>query len=229
MSPSPRQLWDPPQADERGRPPRAPRGGWLACAFGACLLVGAVAVEAKVGSVGSTAPGVRLPSGATSVTAEPSVPDPGTTIALGEEAPATTELVTSTTSVTSATASTVPLRSGPARTTSAPSVELPGALDPSPTPTTGARTTPTTTQVTTVTTPGRSSPPPTNAASSSSTVHPPTTTVTSVTATTTTTAVARFDPTQCANPFYFLMHRAQCRVLLPPSPSTTSTTHPRDD
>ena len=73
--------WGPPRADERGRPPRPRVSGWLLCAFGACLLVGAVAVQAQVGSVGQTAGGLRLPSGATSVTAEPNTPHPDVTVA----------------------------------------------------------------------------------------------------------------------------------------------------
>src|SRR5258706_2622939 len=139
--------WDPPSADERGRPPRPPRSGWLLCAFGACLLVGAVAVQAEVGSVGQTAGGLRLPSGATSVTAEPNTPDPEITVGADEvKEPTSNDLVTSTTLVPAATVSTSPPKSGATRTTT-PAVGPPTADDPPPPSVTHELTVPTSNQV----------------------------------------------------------------------------------
>jgi hypothetical protein len=227
MSPS-QEPWGPPRADERGRPPRAARWGWLLCGFGACLLVGVVAVGAEVGSLGGTASGIRLPSGASSVTAEPSPPAPDVTDPLGEAgAPATTDLITWATAVPAASrpsisvptrGSTTPTTPGTTRTTNPITVGLPGVIDPAPS--TTRESSPTTKQVPTVTTSASSPPPPNNAPSSSSTSQP---------AITTATTMALFDPAQCANWLYFLLHWGQCRAALPPPPSTTSTTHGYDD
>ncbi|MEP6661484.1 MAG: hypothetical protein ABJD24_16335 [Acidimicrobiales bacterium] len=84
-----------------------------------------------------------------------------------------------------------------------------------------------------MTTSAGSPPPATNAPSSSPTSQLPTTTATTVqpiNVTTTTTASATlFDPAQCANWLYFLLHWGQCRAALPPPSSKTSTTHGRED
>jgi hypothetical protein len=234
MSPSPGEPWGPPRAEELGRLARATRSGWLLCAFGACLLVGAVAVEAEVGSVRPIAGGVRLPAGATSVTAEPSKPGPETTAPpVRGEALATIGHGESTTSVPATslsdsippTRSTSPSKSAPTRTTRPISLEVPGNVDPPP-PTTRDVNTPTPTQVPTATT-SSTWPLATNAPSSSSTSRP--TITTSTTARITTTTVVPFDPAQCADFFYYLLHRVQCRALLPPLSSTTSTTRRADD
>jgi hypothetical protein len=213
MFPAP---WGPPRADERGRARRGPRSGWLVCAFGACLLVGAVAVQAQVGSVGPTAGGLRLPSGATSVTAEPNTPQPDVTVAAEQaEETTTTDLVTSTTSVPPSTVSTAPTRPGATRTTA-----IGAPTDPPPPVVTDEPTVPTTSAPI-------SSPTSQLPATTATTAHRSAVTTTTVTPTTVTT-VAPFDPALCASWLYLVSHWGQCRAVPPPL-STTSTTHRADD
>ena len=223
MSPSRAEPWGPPKADERGRPPRPPRSGWLVCAVGGCLLVGAVAVQAEVGSVGPIAGALRLPSGATSVTAEPNPHDPEIRVAVSHgKAPTTRDLVTWTTSVPLATVSTAPTRPGATRMTN-PALGPLTADDPPPSSVTTELAAPATDQVPTVTT-SASSPPASQLPTTTETTPQPTTIVT----TTTTTTVAPFDPAQCANPLYYLLHWGRCHSVQPPPPSTPPPSHGHD-